>query len=177
MWKAALLAAMWLPAAGPHGAHAMTLAELTKASAVFSDMIQKTLQITASAERRIGQANAEMDVQVRGPQLSPEEIQQVFGRVDGHLRTARAHLAEAKGQTRKLVQVYQRQLTKERKGRRAPPAAETEEDRLIMVRYSEAYREAETRSQRAYERAKLALMQAEERFLALKKTAGGSPGN
>ena len=96
MWKAALLAALWLPAAGPHGAHAMTLAELTKASAVFSDMIQKTLQITASAERRIGQANAEMDVQVRGLQLSPEEIQQVFGRVDGHLRTARAEGGVAK---------------------------------------------------------------------------------
>ncbi|OGL65893.1 MAG: hypothetical protein A3J27_02830 [Candidatus Tectomicrobia bacterium RIFCSPLOWO2_12_FULL_69_37] len=176
--KTALLAAAWLLAAAPGGACAMTLAELTKASEVFSDMTQKVLQLAGSAGKRTDQANAEMD-RAQGPRLSPEEVQGALGRAGDHLQAARADLQEARREIRQLAFAYQRQLALSRRDSKPQGKPETADEKLILSRYGEAYREAETRSERAYERATLSLGQAEERLKSLKKakSPAGAPGN
>lgn len=178
MWKTALLAAAWLLAAAPEGACAMTLAELTKASAVFSDMTQKVLKLAGSAGERTDRASAEMDG-AQGPQLSSEEVQGALGRAEAHLQAARVHLQEARREIRRLAFAYQGQLALSRRDSKPQGKPEPAEEKLILVRFGEAYREAETRSERAYERATLSLGQAEERLKSLKKAKApaGALGN
>ncbi|MBI2178782.1 MAG: hypothetical protein HYU38_10685 [Candidatus Tectomicrobia bacterium] len=166
----------------PQGARAMTLPEMLKASEIFTQVAQAALLFAANAKKQTDQANAEMDLQSQGRQgarPSPAEIQRAFGRIAGHLQAARAHLRQAKGQMSTLAAAYQGQLAKTRPGRAEPPKTESEEEKRILARYNEAYREGATRSERGYEQALHVLTQAEERFEALKKAqgAGNAPGN
>lgn len=162
----------------PRQANALTMEDLKTASRSMSDMTQKILQTGAEARGRIDRANAEMDAQDRVPAAPPEALA-ATQRIEGHLQAARERLQDAKRQMSRLADRFQRELARSRKGRRTPSPAETEEEKLAMVRFNEAYRESETRAGRSYEQVLLALMQAEERFLALKKKATGGvpPGN
>ena len=181
MRRLAFLAAaglLILPAAGPRAAHALSMAEMADASRVFSDMSQKILQAAAGARERTDQANAEMNVLDRGWPGTPPQTREAIGRIESHLQAARERLQDAKQRMSRLSAHYQGGLAKSRKGRRAPSPVETEEDKFVLARYNEAYREAGDRAERSYEQALYALRQAEERLLTLKKKAAGiPPGN